>query len=86
MESLGEDVGNLIEGFDLHEMNYMILNLLSNNMAIHFDMFGAFVEDGIVGYINRRGVITIYINRLVMSEIEVTKKIKESLSFTSCIS
>lgn len=43
MKSFGENIDNLIRA---------LVNLVSSNMTIHFNMLDAFVKEGIDGYIN----------------------------------
>lgn len=71
MQWLCEDVGNLLGGWDRHEVDGMVLYFVANDVAIHFDMFGAFVEDGIVRDMNGGVVVTEYVNRFCVMNAKV---------------
>ena len=49
----------------------MVLYFVANDVAIHFDMFGAFVEDGIVRDMNGGVVVTEYVNRFCVMNAKV---------------
>jgi len=50
-------------------------NLFTNNVAINFNMLGAFVEDGIVGYLNSRLIVAIEDDRLNIWNQKILEKI-----------
>lgn len=56
-------------------MNDTIMNLISNNMIIHFNVFGSFTENEILGNMNRRVVIIVDIYMPVVKNSKVVKKI-----------
>ena len=47
MQSLGEDVGDLINGVNIFHLKHSSSNLLSDEVNINFDVFGSLVENRI---------------------------------------
>ena len=56
-------------------MDDTVLNLVTHNVAIHFDMLGPFMEDRVRGYMKSRLAITEDNNRLRMWNLEVMQQV-----------
>ena len=67
-KSLSENIGKLKLCRDMRETNDITLIFISNKMAVNFDMFGSFMEDGIFSDADSPSIISMQWSRSSLSE------------------
>ena len=73
-KSLGEDICKLKFCRDLRKTNDITLIFITNKMAVNFDMFGTFMEDGIFSDSDSPSIVGMQWSRRGLSEPKLRKK------------
>lgn len=66
-------------------MDNVGLDFVTDYMTVHFNWFGSFVENQIVGNVNDRFIVTIYGNRFWVGYVKISEEIEEPLNLASSI-
>jgi len=77
MESLCENIRELIIGANRQQVEEFLLEFFADDMAIKINMFRTLMESGVVSYLSGRLAVTIE-NNLVLNT-EVMEKVAEPL-------
>lgn len=78
-------MSNLVVGIDSHEMDDFLLNLVANQVAVHFDMLCAFMKDGICSDVYGVLVVVVNVDLMGVRDVEVVQKIEDPLGFTRSV-
>ena len=59
-QSFGHYVCNIVPRRNMNELDTIVGDLVSNNMTVYVDVFGALMEDNVLGYVECSLVVTVY--------------------------
>lgn len=82
-QSFGKNVSYLHRRGNWKKLDETSVDLMSYNMAVDFDMFGAFMEDRIRSYLNGGTIVTVKCSWLNERYSKILENVSEPLYFTS---
>ena len=85
MENLSKNVSKLVLGVNMQSLENPNLNLLSNDMTINLNMFGALMVDWVCCNVESSLVVTVKNSWPMMGYLQVVKKRQEPQNLTSSV-
>lgn len=85
MKGLSKDINDLFLCVDWHEMYNIVLDFVTNKMAVHFDVFSPLMENQVVRDVDGNSIVKKYRYGLVVRNSKIYQQVKKPLRFVRSI-